>query len=267
MTFTELMSLLNGNYIEVAGTSAKNQCVDLANAYIKYVLGLPAIEFANARDFPVKAGDKYEYILNTPTNAPKEGDLIIWGGDQYGHIAICIEATASRFKSFDENYPTGSPCRMVEHTYPNVMGWLRCKEPPLNYEALFNQAREKRDEYWNMLTSIKDALVITGDFIFKTVLDRIESLLSTERQYGKQLESLSKADEKILDLEEKIKKLEPKHEEIVEDVKDQGQSIQEVKTEVDHLKEEIKMPDWSALKLFWESIKKFLGGITKAFQP
>lgn len=123
MTFTELMGLTNGNYIETAGTSAKNQCVDLANAYIRYVLGLPVIELTNAKDFPSKAGDKYNYILNTPEGIPQEGDLVIWGGT-YGHIAIFIEGNTDRFTSFDENYPTGSPCHVQEHNYNNVLGWL-----------------------------------------------------------------------------------------------------------------------------------------------
>jgi len=257
MNFTELMSILNGEYKETAGTDAQNQCVDLANAYIKYVLGLPVIEWTNAVDFPSKAGDKYDWIPNTPTGVPQEGDLVIWGGT-YGHIAIFIEGNANRFTSFDENYPTGSPCHVQEHTYlsPKVIGWLHPKVQPLDYEQLFNAKRIECDLHWNDLNSIKDALVITGDYILKTVLDRIDSLVSTEREYGKQQEILKKANEKILELEKTIDTLGPKHEEIAAEVTTQGQTLNDVKNSVQEVKDSIAKPDWGALKLIWEGIKK-----------
>jgi hypothetical protein len=120
----------NGKYCEVAGSpGARNQCVDLANAFIRDALGLPIIEWTNAVDFPEAAGDKYEFIPNTPTNVPKQGDLIIWKPSP-GHIAIFIEGDAKKFKSFDQNFPTGSPCHVQDHDYTNVRGWLRAKNPP-----------------------------------------------------------------------------------------------------------------------------------------
>jgi len=134
MTIQEFFNKWTGEYCEVAGSSAKNQCVDLVNAYIRDVLGLPIIEWTNAVDFPSKVGDKYDYILNTPTNIPEKGDIVVWSG-KIGHIAIFIEGNANRFKSFDQNYPTGSPCHAQEHTYANILGWLRRKPistPPEN---------------------------------------------------------------------------------------------------------------------------------------
>lgn len=119
-----------GKYCEVAGSAdAKNQCVDLANAYIRDVLGLPIIEWTNAVDFPSKAGDKYEFIANTPTNIPQQGDIMIWKPSP-GHIAVFIEGNVDKFRSFDQNFPTGSNCHIQEHTYQNVTGWLRAKNPP-----------------------------------------------------------------------------------------------------------------------------------------
>jgi FtsZ-binding cell division protein ZapB len=149
MTFQELLEVYNGQYIEIAGTDARNQCVDLANSYIKYVLHLPIIEFTNAKDFPSKAGSDYEYILNSPTGVPVEGDLVIWGGT-YGHIAIFIEGDVSRFTSFDENYPTGSPCHVQEHSYSNVLGWLHPKNAPQSEEVIINELRADRDKNWNL---------------------------------------------------------------------------------------------------------------------
>lgn len=127
MNIQEFFNKWTGKYCEVAGSpGATNQCVDLANAYIRDVLGLPIIEWTNAIDFPAKVGDKYDYIKNTPDNVPQEGDIIIWGKTP-GHIAIFIEGNVNTFKSFDQNYPVGSPCHVQGHTYANVLGWLRAK--------------------------------------------------------------------------------------------------------------------------------------------
>ncbi len=165
MNFTEFMGLLNGEYKETAGTDAHNQCVDLANAYIKYVLKLPIIEYTNAVDFPSKAGDKYEWIPNTPTNVPQEGDLVVWNGT-WGHIAIFIEGDVNDFVSFDENYPTGTPCHDQYHTYENVKGWLRCKNPPVT-DCSVEQAKivsltaslvQKDNECQNKLNTQKEKI-------------------------------------------------------------------------------------------------------------
>lgn len=130
MTFEQFMIQWNGKYCEVAGSpGAKNQCVDLVNAYIRDVLLLPIIEWTNATDFPSRAGDKYEYIVNSPTNIPMRGDIIVWSG-AIGHIAVVIEATVNTFKSFDQNYPVGSPCHVQVHNYNNIKGWLRVKQQP-----------------------------------------------------------------------------------------------------------------------------------------
>ena len=160
MTFSDFLSKWNGRYCEIAGSlDAKFQCVDLANLYIRDVLELSIIEWTNAVDFPIEADlTKYNYILNTPTNIPREGDLIIWKPSP-GHIAIFIEGNVDTFKSFDQNFPIGSPCHVQNHTYVNIIGWLRCKQPPqVTTEALTqcqiqlaDEIRKKNDNYnWGL---------------------------------------------------------------------------------------------------------------------
>lgn len=131
MNFQQFLEKWNGKYCEVAGSAnAKNQCVDLANAFIRDVLGLAIIEWTNAIDFPSKAGDKYEWILNDSVDKiPIEGDLIIFKIGSNGHISIALDGcTKSKVISFDQNYPIGSPCHVQNHTYSSVIGWLRCKK-------------------------------------------------------------------------------------------------------------------------------------------
>jgi hypothetical protein len=125
MTPQQWFESVNGKYIEVAGSAnAKNQCVDCANDYIKRVLGLPYIEWTNAINFPQQAGDKYEFIWNTPEALPVEGALMIFDIGEVGHISVFLEGNLALFRSMDQNYPIGSPCCVVQHNYSKVIGWL-----------------------------------------------------------------------------------------------------------------------------------------------
>jgi hypothetical protein len=139
MTLQEFITKWDGKFCEVAGSAnATNQCVDLANQFIREVLCLPIIEWTNACDFPSKASG-YTFIKNTPENIPLEGDLVIWSsaiGGGAGHIAIFVEGTASRFTSFDQNYPLNTPCHKQGHTYANILGWLHPKETMNMYKGL-----------------------------------------------------------------------------------------------------------------------------------
>lgn len=160
MTLQQFIEKWNGQYLEVAGPTAVNQCVDLANAYIRDVLGLPMIEWTNAKDFPAKGGNLYTYVQNTPTGVPQEGDLVIWDGE-YGHIAIFIEGDANSFRSFDQNYPTGTPCHVQNHTYANVLGWLHAKAPePMAVitQKELDAIRLARDQHYNDLQAAKTTI-------------------------------------------------------------------------------------------------------------
>lgn len=164
MKFDDFIKKWNGIFCEIAGsadTQTKNQCVDLANAYIRDVLNLPIIEWTNAVDFPSKAGDKYEYILNTPINVPQKGDIVVWKPSP-GHIAIFIEGNTNNFKSFDQNFPVGSVCHVQDHTYQNVIGWLKAKpqEPMMTISIKdFEKIRGNSEK----LDKIHADLGMTGD--------------------------------------------------------------------------------------------------------
>lgn len=155
MTLEDFIKKYNGKYVEISGSTARFQCVDLANLYLREVLSLPIIAWTNAIDFPKKAGDKYDYILNTPEGVPQRGDLVVFDG-KYGHISIFVEGNTKRFTSFDQNFPTGSPAHLHEHNYtnPRVLGWLRPK-PQEQMVTLslteLDKMRRDRDEHWNDL--------------------------------------------------------------------------------------------------------------------
>jgi hypothetical protein len=134
-TLEQFIKENNGKQVEVTGSAnAKFQCVDLANAYIRDVLGFPIVEWTNAVDFPKKClPPNYEYVLNSATGFPLKGDIVIWSSkDNIGHIAICVEdGNTKNFKSFDQNWSKPLYCTLETHTYTgtnhNVVGWLKPK--------------------------------------------------------------------------------------------------------------------------------------------
>lgn len=156
MTLNTFITKYNGKKVEYHSYSsgALYQCVDLANQYITEVLGLPAIIGTNAQDFPTKRGQNYDWILNTPTGVPSPGDLVIFKSpDNVGHISIFIEGDANSFKSFDQNYPSGSPSKIVTHNYNNVIGWMHPRKETmsdlLTYLGVTNdtEAKTKLNEH------------------------------------------------------------------------------------------------------------------------
>jgi len=228
MTFQEFLEKYNGKYVEIAGSTAKFQCVDLANAYIREVLGLPIIEWTNAKDFPSKAGEEYDYILNTPLGVPKEGDLVVWGG-KYGHIAIFIEGNVNSFRSFDQNYPTGSPCHVQGHYYNNVLGWLHPRSLPTDdtcqqqLEQCRKQVKQEiqwKNETWQELQEVKQDLegMQAENMSYQNFQKQLAITLSCENDTAKILGAITK----LIKVEDDIRKIQ-KDKEILQ------QALQEYK--------------------------------------
>lgn len=158
MTLNDFIKKYEGKRVEFHSFSsgALYQCVDLSNAYIVEVLGLTPIIGTNAQDFPKKAGNQWNYIENSLSVFPEPGNLMIFkSADGVGHISVYINYLNSNlFTSFDQNYPTGSPCKLVNHTYKNVLGWLQPKKESMStitieqkvFEELVGKA-SKYDEF------------------------------------------------------------------------------------------------------------------------
>ena len=134
MKLQQFIEKFNGKYIDFDGAYGA-QCMDLMHYYCVQVLGLTdgrILAAPGARDVfnnfdNIKGKEFFERIPNTPQGVPKEGDIMFWGYNPYGHVAVFIEGDANSFRSFDQNSPVGSPCHVQNHTYTNVLGWLRFK--------------------------------------------------------------------------------------------------------------------------------------------
>ncbi len=274
MTFNEFILKWQGKYCEVAGSAnAKNQCVDLANAYIRDVLGLLIIEWTNAVDFPTKAGDNYEFIKNTLTNIPKEGDIIIWKPSP-GHIAIFIEGNVDKFKSFDQNFPIGSACHVQDHTYQNVVGWLHLKgdqSQASDIQIQLAQSNLDRDRNMGWFVDVCTALGVGANV--ETAVAEAKKLVGLEDAIQQKDRQLQEANTKITDLEAQMANFTTNFNKVVDEnsqlsvrVGQQDKLIKELDDQSKNLekslyeiKQGIAKPDWSAGELFMASIKKLFG--------
>lgn len=117
----EFVKKWSGKRIDFDG-SLGAQCVDLYRQYFKE-MGIPQ-----------SPGVQYAYQLYSTallpkfkTGIPLPGDIVIWGTgfSSSGHVAINLSATSSSMKVFEQNNPPGYPCRVWDHPYTNVLGFLR----------------------------------------------------------------------------------------------------------------------------------------------
>lgn len=103
------------------------QCVGLVEVWTDS-LKLPHV-WGNAADLLANAPmNSYGRILNSPTNFPLPGDIVVWGkswGGGFGHTGIVVTAHVMSFIAFEQNDPDGSTPHLKTYTYSGVVGWLR----------------------------------------------------------------------------------------------------------------------------------------------
>jgi hypothetical protein len=202
MTFQDFLEKYNGKYIDFDGYYGA-QCMDLEHQYCLEVLGIgdhTVLAAPSAKEvynnFPtVKGNELFEQIGNTPTNTPQEGDIMFWGSGTWGHVAVFVEGDANSFRSFDQNYPTGSPCHIQNHiNYTGVLGWLRFKGHPIaDNQAQIDQLRAERDTNWNLYQQERDAKIALEtqlDQKNKTVLIMEKTIQDKDKELDTDLEAL-----------------------------------------------------------------------------
>lgn len=139
MTLDGFIKKYNGKGVDFDGNK-KYWCVDLYRQYCKEVLQLlqsPLVTGA-ADIWNSYRKASFDRISNTPKGVPSKGSVMVWSkktGGGYGHVAIFIEGNVNSFRSFDQNWPTGSLCHVQNHYYKNILGWLKPIEnaAPANY--------------------------------------------------------------------------------------------------------------------------------------
>lgn len=227
ITFDEFIQKYTGKKVEYHsyGTGALYQCVDAINFYIVEVLGLQAIIGTNAQDFPSKASKTdYDYILNTPTGLPQKGDIMIFkSADNVGHISVFIEGNLNLFTSFEQNYPTGSPCKKVSHNYRNVLGWLHPKQQPMSNtiniaKDTFEKLVQKSTNYdtitkylipeANPDTTTTEQLINVVAGLKSRATDQENKAVKAEAELANKIDEISRLKAEIANLESLVKQTE-----------------------------------------------------------
>ena len=130
--FTQFFNTWNGKPCEVNDPTNKNQCMDLAYAWID-MLKIPRETIGHLYAYQVYTQPKdstrqyFDLIPNTPTGVPQLGDLVVFGTKVgiAGHICISTgKGNTNQFESFDQNWNGKQYGTLVQHNYNGVLGWL-----------------------------------------------------------------------------------------------------------------------------------------------
>lgn len=122
--------------VEVNDPSNYAQCMDLAYAWLDF-LGITrdAIRSYYAYQIWTEANDAgvkfFEFIPNTPSGIPPAGAVVVFSNKVgiAGHVSLATgDGDLNLFKSFDQNWGTNKLCRLVDHKYDYVLGWLVVRE-------------------------------------------------------------------------------------------------------------------------------------------
>lgn len=93
--------------VDIDGYYGK-QCVDLHNDYCTRVLGLTGktgASYAKQLINNTYLLNHCKKIKNTLLTIPQKGDIAVWTGGQYGHVAIVLaKGNLNSFKSLDQNW-------------------------------------------------------------------------------------------------------------------------------------------------------------------
>lgn len=154
MTLKEFIKKYNGRGVDFDGVAGV-QCVDLADQYLKDVFNITGVWVKGARDFynnyahyPVLV-KYFRRIKNTRELVVQAGDLVIWGGGKWGHIAIGTgEGDIDYFVSFEQNTRgRHEPAHIVMHKFNNRVGADAC------YPVL--GVLRAREQYQYLITGYK----------------------------------------------------------------------------------------------------------------
>lgn len=115
------------------------QCMDLYNYYCRNVLELTGDTGADCAKHILNNSyvmNNVERIDNYPEFIPQKGDIAVWTGGDYGHVAICFgDANLNVFHTLDQNW---KPQTLTEewhnYLYMSPLVFLRPKnQKNINY--------------------------------------------------------------------------------------------------------------------------------------
>lgn len=129
----------NGQRIDADGAFGA-QCFDVFEKYSMEKLGTPYLVAGSDKASDLFAlydvnGVSTYYDRIGADSTPEPGDIVVWGGGTYGHVALVTEADSAGFKVLEQNYtpPYGGtdPAALHDKSYSGgapILGYLRPKD-------------------------------------------------------------------------------------------------------------------------------------------
>mgnify|MGYP001583102486 CR=1 FL=1 len=222
MTFQQFLDKYNGKAVDFDGYYGA-QCMDLMHQYVYDVLELTdarILAAPTAKD--VYQGNPFglEYfqkINNTPTGVPQEGDIVFFGTGigPAGHVCIFIEEDEKRFRSFDVNWPVGSPAHIQEHTYGYCLGWLRIKKDATGHPTASQDILQRADDFIAVCTELETTA--TKDAVIGKIKGLKEEIMHLEDANRSKEHAVSEAVQKAGELEQQLIELKKENTELKKD--------------------------------------------------
>jgi hypothetical protein len=110
------------------------QCVDLYRQYCQDVLDMPknesvksAKELWSLYDTTTIQKKYLQKIINTPSFIPDQGDFVIFGDGEHGHVAIVLFANVNYMIVLEQDGYKQDGAKSAMYNYNNVLGFLRYK--------------------------------------------------------------------------------------------------------------------------------------------
>lgn len=201
MTYLKFKKKWLGKGIDFDG-AFKNQCMDIYRQYVKEVFGIPqspAVKGAK-EVWTTYLPQYFDRVANTPDGVPEQGDVVIWGHGQFGHIAICDTADKQFVTSFEQNWVEMDGSGVTElrrHNYTNILGWLKFKGGELEaclhllHDVVIPEKEGLEREYEAFKKTATERIKSRDD----TVADREQGIRAAETDRDQSREELKKIKE------------------------------------------------------------------------
>lgn len=119
------------------------QCMDLWNDFVELVLGEENVGADCAKNIlnNPHVFELFDRIDNTPEFVPQRGDVAVWTGGTWGHVALIEDADINCFFSLEQNWkPQQLTEEFHDYLYMGPIVFLRAKD----HEKLFPKMPEKK---------------------------------------------------------------------------------------------------------------------------
>lgn len=133
MTIDEFFKKFTGKAVDYDGVAGV-QCVDLIDEYLRDCYNITGVWVSGARDLYTQFDrwqsmrSTFDRIPNTRELVIKRGDIVVWNGGTWGHVAIGTgEGNINWFTSLEQNTRgKHEAAQIVKHYFANRTGADSC---------------------------------------------------------------------------------------------------------------------------------------------